>query len=227
MNDINDYLIYANNISKVFNDGDRDLQVLNKLDFKLKQGERVAVLGSSGSGKSTLLHILAGLDNPTTGVVNIDNNNLNELSENKRASLRNKHLGFIYQFHHLLPEFSAIENIAMPLLIRGDEFDLAFDKAAEQLEKIGLTDRAEHRPGQLSGGERQRVAIARALITEPQCIFADEPTGNLDEDNAKNVFNLLLELNKQTNTSIVLVTHDSKLAEQLDQVYTLNHGALS
>lgn len=224
---MSNYLISARNISKIYNDGSSELKILQDLTFNLQRGEKVAILGASGSGKSTLLHILAGLDNPTSGVVNISKYELNNENENSRAEIRNKYLGFVYQFHHLLPEFSALENVAMPLLIRGEEFESSMQLAEKCLDKVGLTDRQEHRPSELSGGERQRVAIARALITKPKCILADEPTGNLDEENAKLIFELFLDLNQDSNTSIVLVTHDHRLAERLDKVYYLNHGMLS
>ena len=223
---MSNYLISAKNISKIYNDGSGELAILQDLNFNLQRGEKVAILGASGSGKSTLLHILAGLDNPTSGVVNISKYELNSQNENSRAEIRNKYLGFVYQFHHLLPEFSAVENVAMPLFIRGEEFEASLLLAEKCLAKVDLADRLEHRPSELSGGERQRVAIARALITRPKCILADEPTGNLDEENAARVFELFLELNKDTNTSIVLVTHDHRLAERLDKVYYLNHGVL-
>ncbi len=224
---MSNYLISARNVSKIYNDGTSELRILNDLNFNIQKGEKVAILGSSGSGKSTLLHILAGLDNPTSGVINIGKYELNGQNENSRAEIRNKYLGFVYQFHHLLPEFSAVENVAMPLLIRGEEFESSLELAEKCLFKVDLADRLEHRPSELSGGERQRVAIARALITKPKCILADEPTGNLDEENAERVFQLFLDLNKDSNTSIVLVTHDHRLAEQLDKVYYLNHGTLS
>jgi lipoprotein-releasing system ATP-binding protein len=219
-------ILTAENISKSFHDGDNNLEILKCLDFYLEPGEKVAILGSSGSGKSTLLHILAGLDQPSAGRVKLDDKNLSHLSENKLAKIRNKSLGFIYQFHHLLPEFTAIENIAMPLLIAGKEFEEAFSIATKYLKDVDLENRANHKPAQLSGGERQRVAIARALVNNPKCVLADEPTGNLDEKNAQNVFELLLELNKKYKTSMVLVTHDKLLAEKLDKVYMLNHGKL-
>lgn len=174
-------IIIAENISKSFHDGDNTLEILRYLDFTLEAGEKVAILGSSGSGKSTLLHILAGLDKPSAGRVKLNNKVLQNMSENKLADLRNKTLGFVYQFHHLLPEFSALENIAMPLLIGGNEFEESFNIAGKFLKEVGLEDRANHKPAQLSGGERQRVALARALVNTPKCMLADEPTGNLDE----------------------------------------------
>ena len=174
-------LISAENISKVYTDGANELTILQNLHFHVARGEKVAILGASGSGKSTLLHILAGLDNPTTGTVSIGKYLINKQNENSRADIRNKNLGFVYQFHHLLPEFTAIENVAMPLLIRGEEFEGSLHLAQKYLAKVGLTDRQGHKPSELSGGERQRVAIARALIAKPKCILADEPTGNLDE----------------------------------------------
>lgn len=220
-------LIKSDNLIKFFHDGSNNkLLVLNKINLEITKGEKVAILGASGSGKSTLLHILAGLDNPSSGKVFLDKYDLSELSDNNKAEVRNKYLGFVYQFHHLLPEFTALENIAMPLLIRGEDFDNALKTAATYLKKVELPDRGEHKPAQLSGGERQRVAIARALITKPKCILADEPTGNLDSDNARNIFNLFLDLNTQARTSIILVTHDENIAEQMDIVYRLENGVL-
>ncbi len=219
-------IIIAENVSKSFHDGDNTLEILNCLSFKLEPGEKVAILGASGSGKSTLLHILAGLDKPTSGRVKLNNKILENMSESKLASLRNKSLGFVYQFHHLLPEFSALENVAMPLLIAGNEFDESFSVASGFLKEVGLENRENHKPSQLSGGERQRVALARALVNIPKCVLADEPTGNLDEKNAANVFELLVELNKKHNTSMLLVTHDISLAKKLDKIYVLNHGKL-
>lgn len=227
MNKKSDYIIDAQKISKSYKDGESELKILQSLNFQVKAGEKIAVLGASGSGKSTLLHILAGLDNPTSGNVYVDNIHLNKQSEDARARIRNKKFGFIYQFHHLLPEFTALENVAMPLLIRGDEFEQSYELAKKYLDKVGLAKRCQHKPSELSGGERQRVAIARALITEPLCVLADEPTGNLDEANAQNVFDLFLDLNENSKTSIVLVTHDKNLAEQLDTVYYLNSGKLT
>jgi lipoprotein-releasing system ATP-binding protein len=224
---VNNYLIDAQGISKIYHDGESELIILHDLNFKIKHGEKIAILGASGSGKSTLLHILAGLDNPTTGTVSIDNINVNQQSDDIRANIRNTNLGFVYQFHHLLPEFNAVENVAMPLLIRGQSFESSLELAKEYLNKVGLSNRKNHKPGELSGGERQRVAIARALVSKPKCILADEPTGNLDEQNAKTVFQLFLDLNKEDNASIILVTHDQNLARQLDKVYYLNKGMLS
>jgi lipoprotein-releasing system ATP-binding protein len=220
-------VLQADNISKSFSDGDKTLEILKCLDLRLEKGEKVAIYGPSGSGKSTLLHILAGLDTPTSGMVRLANTVLNNLSENQKAILRNKNLGFIYQFHHLLPEFNAVENIAMPLLIAGNEFDESLQQAQTLLKKVGLENRAKHKPSNLSGGERQRVAIARAMVHKPKCILADEPTGNLDEDNAKNIFDLLLELNEAAKTAMIMVTHDKNLAKHLDHVYVLNHGKLA
>jgi lipoprotein-releasing system ATP-binding protein len=220
------YIIKAEEITKQYHDGDKELVVLNSLDLKVGIGEKVAIYGQSGSGKSTLLHVLAGLDFPTSGHVVIDKTIITSLSENKKAMLRNKYLGFVYQFHHLLPEFTAQENIAMPLLIAGENFNSAMDAAKDWLIKVGLINRVDHKPAQLSGGERQRVAIARALITKPKCILADEPTGNLDQKNAENILDLLLKLNDSTHTSIILVTHDQAIAKQMDTVYQLVDGRL-
>ncbi|MBP9722287.1 MAG: ABC transporter ATP-binding protein [Gammaproteobacteria bacterium] len=220
-------IIIAQNISKIYNDGNSELKILQDLNLTVHRGEKVAILGSSGSGKSTLLHILAGLDNPTTGTVIVGKNNLGDQNEDSRANLRNQNFGFIYQFHHLLPEFTAVENVAMPLLIRGEEFESSLHLAKKYLDKVELSSRYDHKPSELSGGERQRVAIARALITKPKCILADEPTGNLDEENARIVFELFLDLNANSNTSIILVTHDQTLAAQLDTIYYLNYGKLT
>lgn len=223
---MNKIILKAENISKSYNDGDNYLEIIKCLNFELSAGEMTAILGASGSGKSTLLHILAGLDQPTSGIIKFSNKVISKLSENQLAKNRNKNIGFIYQFHHLLAEFTAEENVAMPLLIAGEYFNDSLKKAAALLSEVGLTDRANSKPSQLSGGERQRVAIARAMINQPKCIFADEPTGNLDENNRDNVLQLLLDLNKKYNTSMVLVTHDDNIAKQLDKTYYLNHGKL-
>lgn len=223
---MNNILLKAENISKIFNDGDNTLEILKQLNLELAVSEKIAILGQSGSGKSTLLHILAGLDDPSGGRVKFANKIMGNLSQNQRATLRNNNIGFIFQFHHLLPEFTALENVAMPLLIAGSEFDEAMEQANNYLKKVKLEQRAEHKPAALSGGERQRIAIARAMINKPKCILADEPTGNLDENNALNVFDLLLELNYEQNTSMILVTHDKNLSARLDKTYILNNGNL-
>ncbi|MFC3031263.1 lipoprotein-releasing ABC transporter ATP-binding protein LolD [Pseudoalteromonas fenneropenaei] len=213
-------------VAKHYQDGSGKTEVLKAVDLTIQQGEMVAILGSSGSGKSTLLHILGTLDSATSGKVLIKGTDISRLSRAKQADFRNRHLGFIYQFHHLLMEFSALENVAIPLLIQGQKAAVAREKAAQMLDKVGLSHRLSHKPSALSGGERQRVAIARALVTEPALILADEPTGNLDKHNALKIFDLLAELNQSLGTCFVIVTHDLELAAKLGRVVQLDEGQI-
>lgn len=218
-------ILQATGVSKTYQDGKLSTTVLHHLDLSVKAGEKVAIVGTSGSGKSTLLHILGGLDTPTTGQVVLHGEVLSQMSESKRGQFRNRYLGFIYQFHHLLAEFSATENVAMPLLMRPDvSIKEATERANHLLAEVGLSHRLSHRPSELSGGERQRVAIARALVLEPSLILADEPTGNLDEDNAKAIFELLSRLQATKNTALLMVTHDKSLANLADRQLVMSSG---
>lgn len=213
-------------VHKVYEDGDRQVEVLSGVDFALAKAEKVAIVGSSGSGKSTLLNILGGLDAPSAGIVQVGNTDLSAISESQRCQMRNKHMGFVYQFHHLLGEFSAIENIAMPLLIGGSNSREARKQAGEMLERVSLADRAEHKPGELSGGERQRVAIARALVVRPACVLMDEPTGNLDKHSAEQILELIDNLSATSESGFVVVTHDEGVARRMDRTLELSEGLL-
>lgn len=219
-------VITCTDLAKVYRDGAAQVDVLRKINLEVQSAELVAIVGTSGSGKSTLLHLLGGLDKPSSGSVSVAGKSLAQLSEKQKCHLRNHYLGFIYQFHHLLPEFTALENVGMPLLIRGEEVNVIKEKAESLLESVGLKNRMLHKIGELSGGERQRVAIARALIAKPLCILADEPTGNLDPRNAEKVLQLFLDLQKVYQTSVIMVTHDMNIAKRAQRIFSLQDGQL-
>jgi lipoprotein-releasing system ATP-binding protein len=219
-------IINGAGLAKTYQEGELNTPVFSAIDVQVVAGESLAIVGASGSGKSTLLHLLAGLDKPTDGTVHLMEQNVFIASELERGRLRNRYLGFIYQFHHLLPEFSALENVMMPLLIGGQSAKQAGTAARVLLEQVGLDHRLQHKPGELSGGERQRVAVARALVNHPACVLADEPTGNLDERTAASVFDLLIQLKQQHNAALVIVTHDHRLADKCDRVLELFQGQL-
>lgn len=226
MNDKN-FSLHAENLGKSYREGSgEELHVLTGINLSLHHGETIAIIGSSGSGKTTLLNMLGGLDDATIGSVMLNGEDLAKHSEKKRCTVRNRHLGYIYQFHHLLPEFSALENVAMPLLIGGVKPETALKRSAEMLSEVGLDHRLEHKPAELSGGERQRAAIARALIHRPDCVLADEPTGNLDRHNAELAIELIVSLNSSYRTALVIVTHDHQIAHRMDTIYTLEDGIL-
>lgn len=219
-------VLECRNVVRHFREGSSTLEVLRGVDLVVRRAERVAIIGSSGSGKTTLLQIMGGLDDPNEGEVLVNGERMQGIDETTKGDLRNRYIGFVYQFHHLLPEFTAEENVAMPLLIRREAKPAALSRARELLGRVGLGERLTHKPGELSGGERQRAAVARALITRPQLVLADEPTGNLDSGNGEHVLQLMLELNEELQTSLVIVTHDHSIAQRMDRVLVLQEGAL-
>ncbi len=219
-------ILRAKGLAKSYKEGKGQLSIFENVDFELFEGESVAILGSSGSGKTTLLNLLGGLDKPSSGNVWINEFDIHSLKEGKKGKIRNEYLGFVYQFHHLLPEFTALENVCMPLLIGGASKKIAIEKSMMLLSKVGLAERSSHKPSELSGGERQRVAIARALVNDPKCVLMDEPTGNLDEGTAQKVQLLIMELKEQLKTSFVVVTHDLVLAKKMDRVFSLEGRTL-
>ena len=219
-------IIHCKSLSKFYDEGPKRVQVLDDIDLTVSAGERIAIVGASGSGKSTLLNMLGGLDTPSGGSVSVAGTELTGMTDSQRGEFRNRHMGFVYQFHHLLTEFSALENVAMPLLIKGDRVKAAQQQASEMLSRVGLSGRLEHKPAELSGGERQRVAIARALVTKPSCVLMDEPTGNLDRHTAESIHQLINDLNEKSGISFIIVTHDLQMADRMDRVLTLEDGHL-
>lgn len=223
---MNDIVLECRNLGKIYRQGDLDVSVMSGVDFQLRTGEQVAIVGESGTGKSTLLHLLAGLDLPTTGTVTLNGIDISSLNDTERGRVRNTTLGFVYQFHHLLPEFTALENVALPLLVRRMSSDEAKQQATKILDRVGLQDRVLHKPGELSGGERQRVAIARALVIKPVCLLADEPTGNVDRRNADTIQELMVELDRDLQVSLLVATHDTHLASSMDRILRIEDGNL-